>query len=247
VDSSEHISRLKEEGLALALAAERAGLDETVTSVPDWTVREVVAHQGQVHRWALSCITSGRTEPPADSDAPAEVPGDGTLLDWFRDGHQQLVSALLEADPDLKCWSFLPAPTPLAFWARRQAHETAIHRADAESALGARPTYPKEFAADGIDELLLGFFARPRGRLVADPPVRLAIVATDTGDAWTMTIGPDSRSTVRERTEADTTVAGLASDLYLLLWNRRDSAGFDIDGDSGVLDLWQERARINWS
>ena len=26
---------------------------------------------------------------------------------------------------------------PLAFWARRQAHETAVHRVDAESALGA--------------------------------------------------------------------------------------------------------------
>lgn len=32
------------------------------------------------------------------------------------------------------CWTFLDAPSPLAFWARRQAHETAIHRADAQLA-----------------------------------------------------------------------------------------------------------------
>ena len=34
----------------------------------------------------------------------------------------------------MRCFAFLPAPSPLAFWARRQAHETGIHRADVESA-----------------------------------------------------------------------------------------------------------------
>jgi hypothetical protein len=44
--------------------------------------------------------------------------------------------------------------------APRQAHETAIHRADAQSAAGTKPEYPAEFAADGINELIMGFGRR---------------------------------------------------------------------------------------
>jgi len=43
-------------------------------------------------------------------------------------------AALSAAPPDLRCWTFLPAPSPLAMWARRQAHETTVHRVDAELA-----------------------------------------------------------------------------------------------------------------
>lgn len=42
----------------------------------------------------------------------------------------------------------VPATSPRAFWARRQAHETAIHRADAESALATVPEWNAAFAAD---------------------------------------------------------------------------------------------------
>jgi len=146
----------------------------------------------------------------------------------------------------MQCWAFLPAPSPRAFWARRQAHETAIHRTDAELAAGSAPTFDGAFAADGLDELLFGFFARPRGRLVADPAVRLGLRATDTGDAWTITIGPDARTTVRAAAEADCIVSGTASDLYLLLWNRRPPSACCVEGDDRVLDLWREKATISW-
>ena len=49
-----------------------------------------------------------------------------------------LIEALDSASPDLEAWTFLPAPSPLAMLARRQAHETAIHRYDAESAADDR-------------------------------------------------------------------------------------------------------------
>jgi len=48
--------------------------------------------------------------------------------------------------------------------------------------------------------------------------------------------------------DADCTVTGAASDLYLLLWNRRPlDQRVTVEGIAGVLDLWRERATIRWS
>ena len=246
MDIATHLNALDNEGNLLAEAAEKTGLDAPVPSCPDWQVGDLVQHVGQVHRWAHSYVSSGRTTPPDEHDSPATPADDDHLLDWFRDGHRTLLAALGQAPDDLECWAFLPAPSPRAFWTRRQAHETAIHRADAQLAAGILPDYPPAFAADGVDELLAGFFARPRGRLRADPAVRLGVHATDTGDAWTMTIGPDARDVVREARDADCTVTGSASDLYLLLWNRSDMRSCTVEGDPAILDLWREKAKISW-
>ena len=78
----------------------------------------------------------------------------------------------------------MDAPSPLAFWARRQAHETAIHRADADSASGIRPEYEPDFAADGIDELIMGFGQRRKYRPSAEGDGGMQVRAADTGHAW---------------------------------------------------------------
>jgi len=246
MDTALHLEHLADEGGRLAAAAESSGLDAKISTCPDWQTRDLVQHVGQVHRWALSYVATGRTTPPNDDDRPAEPPDDAELLAWFRDGHAALVEALRGATDDLDCWAFLPAPSPRAFWARRQAHETAIHRADAELAAGGVPSYDAMFAADGVDELLFGFYARPRGRLRADPELRLGLRASDTDDAWTMTIGPESRRTTKSVDDADCIVTARLSDLYLLLWNRGDRSALTVDGDGSVLDLWQDKARIAW-
>jgi uncharacterized protein (TIGR03083 family) len=246
VDIATHLSALADEGTLLAEAATQAGIDAQVPSCPAWQVRDLVHHVGQVHRWAHAYVSTGRTTPPDQHDSPAVPPADDALLGWFRDGHLTLTAALGDAPDDLDCWSFLPAPSPLAFWARRQAHETAIHRADAQLAAGMRPDYEAAFAADGIDELLVGFFTRPRGPLRSDAPVQLGLHSDDTSDAWTMTIGPEARTTVREALDADCTVSGRAADLYLLLWNRSDASSCKVEGDAGLLDLWHNNAKIQW-
>jgi uncharacterized protein (TIGR03083 family) len=201
-----------------------------------------------VHRWAAGYVTTGNTEPPTDA-ANAEIfdaPGTEHLLEWYRAQHAALVEALAAADPALTCWTFLPAPSPLAFWARRQAHETAIHRVDAEAANSSVTASPPAFSVDGIDELLNGFLSRPRGRLVADPPRTVAVQATDVDAAWTVHIEPDRRRVVAGRQAADLTVTGSASDLYYLLWNRCDTARLDVRGDDTILDLWRHAATIRW-
>lgn len=247
MEISEHINVVEEQGVALADAAERAGLAAQVPTCPDWTVRDLIGHQSQVHRWAATYVATGRTDTDVELE---DVPAEGDLLAWFRQGHAQLVDALKNAPADLEAWAFLPAPSPLAFWARRQAHETTIHRTDAEAAAGGALDVDPVLAVDGIDELLLGFYAGPgRRRFTADPPVTLGIRATDTraDDAWSIVIGPDGRGTTRGSATGDCVVSGTASDIYQFLWNRRDRGAVQVEGDSAALDLWQDRARITWS
>src|SRR3954466_7162268 len=227
MEPAEHIDHIRADGALLTDAAERAGMDAAVAWCPEWQVRDLVRHQGDVHHWAAFNLGRGTDTPMSDEENDQCLltwpDDDESLLGWFREGHARLVETLQWTPDDAVAMAFLPAPSPRAFWARRQAHETAIHRADAQLAAGMLPDYPSAFAADGVDELLLGFFARPRGRLRADPPVRLGVHAADTQDAWTMTIGPESRDVVREALDADCTVTGTVSDLYLLLWNRAET------------------------
>jgi uncharacterized protein (TIGR03083 family) len=245
VDVEEHVAELEVQGRALASAAERAGPGAAVPTCPGWTVRDLVAHTAGVHNWAASFV---RAEPDADpeQELPPAAPGEDVVA-RYRTAHADLVAALYAAPADLVTWAFLPAPSPLAFWARRQAHEAAIHRADAEAAAGSAVTYPREFALDGIDELLLGFYARRSVRLRSERPYRVLVAPDDAPRSWLATIGPEGCRTESPApgTAADCMLRAPASDLYLALWNR--PATPRLEGDPGVLELWRERATITWS
>ena len=245
----EYVAHLRDDGRALADAAERAGFDAPVPSCPEWTVRDLVHHQGDIHRWAAANLTRDNSEPMDDDERQACVltwpDDDAALLDWFRDGHAHLVKTLESVPDDVVAWSFLPAPNARHFWARRQAHETAIHRGDSESASGEVTAYEPTFAADGIDELLMGFAGRP-GKAMSSEPRTLAIEPTDAPGRWLMTLGPERRAVADSGDAADCTVAGPASDLYLLLWNRRAPDGLDVSGDSGLLALWRDSLKVQW-
>src|SRR5579859_919946 len=152
----DHITALRANGDLLAAAAAQSALDAAIPTCPGWEMRDLLRHMGSVHRWATRYIVEYLAEP-TDSieDRGGPWPDESDLVAWFRDGHRTLVHALEEAPADLACWTFLAASSPLAHWARRQAHETAIHRVDAESVQGEITPFPPDFAADGIDELLV--------------------------------------------------------------------------------------------
>ncbi|MCZ4120542.1 maleylpyruvate isomerase family mycothiol-dependent enzyme [Streptomyces sp. H39-S7] len=246
METVEFIEILRHNGTLLADAAEQAGLDAPVPPCPDWRVRDLVQHTGIVHRWATGFIVEGRKEP-----APIEgqVPDDDALLDWYREAHARLVAALTAAPADLRCWHFLTAPSSLEFWARRQAHETAVHRVDAEAALGAGPSpVPTAFAADGVDELLAGFHTRSRSRVRSELPRTLRVRAADapagTGD-WLVHLSQEApRVESGAPGTADCTVSGPAADLYLALWNRGPYDGLDVSGDAELLELWRRASPI---
>jgi uncharacterized protein (TIGR03083 family) len=249
MDIEAHVAVLDQAGKALAAAADEAGPDAEVPTCPGWRVRDLLHHLGGVHRWAASYVATGRDRPWSDEEVKPFFPTveDATLVDWYRAGHREVVAALRGGSTDTPSWSFLPAPSPLAFWARRQAHETAIHRADAESAVGSTPRWDPAFAADGVDELLCGFYGRRGGRLRADPPFSLCVVADDVDTAWSIRVLPDRRVVAHGREDADLTVTGAANDLYLMLWNRGGTERLTLDGDPRPLETWRALARVSWA
>ncbi|HTW99039.1 MAG TPA: maleylpyruvate isomerase N-terminal domain-containing protein, partial [Acidimicrobiales bacterium] len=118
---AEHVCALREAGRRLADAAAAAGLDAAVPACEGWTVRDLTGHIGGVHRWATSIVAGARSEATSNDEDEVffTAPGEG-VIDWFEGGVVALIEALEAADPSLDCWTFFEAPSPLAFWARRQ-------------------------------------------------------------------------------------------------------------------------------
>jgi uncharacterized protein (TIGR03083 family) len=248
---AEHIEALRREGAELIAAVGRADMNAIVPTCPEWTVRELAHHMGRVHRWAAAYVTQARPDAMPDEERErvwGTMPADADLTGWLTEGLRRIVDALQEAPDALECYTFLAAPSARAFWARRQAHEVTIHRADAQAVTGAITGVGTDFAADGVDELLVGFYSRGRNRVRSDEPRRLAVRATDADAAWTVTVGPEGAASERgiHGDTADCVLSGPASVLYLFLWNRRDPEGLDITGDPALLGLWRDNATVRW-
>lgn len=233
----------------LGAASLAAGLDAPVETCPGWRMRELLRHLGHVHRWARRYLVEGAREMlPEDAEVTmvSTGPADPQLADWVVAGGRQLAAALREAPQSLRCWTFLPAPSPLLFWARRQANETAIHRVDGELAAGVPAAVPADLAADGIDEILLGFASRHPRRLALDRTVSASLEASDSGDTWFAGSGPDGFSAGGGPGEAAGRVKGRVSDLYLLLWNRIPAESVELSGSREFLKWWQSAFKVTW-
>jgi uncharacterized protein (TIGR03083 family) len=236
------------EGRRLTAAALRAGMEAPVPSCPAWTVKELLRHLAYVHDWAARHV--GECLEATFKTAPEAVvvttgPSGGQLVELYQESNQRLVSVLLAADPGLRCWTFLPAPSPLAFWARRQAHETTIHRVDAELAAGPVTPIDREFAADGINELLFGFCSPARKRK-SETERSLALVATDSDRRWLVQADQTGIAVTSSPDRAQYELRGPSAALYLILWNRPAGSGVMAEGDSGVMDWWRQEVRITW-
>ena len=261
METREYISVLAKEGGLLVEASRGTNASAPVPTCPEWALRDLLAHIGFVHRWATAYVAKGLTDmvvEPAENEVLSRATSDELLVSWVDEGHRALVEALSSAPAGLRCWTFLPAPSPLAFWARRQAHETTVHRVDAELTAGQAPSsVGTSLAVDGIDELLLGFLARPRSRRLPKlVPGVVNFEATDAGHSWTVRIFPDRMETTKgpsksasksaSTSDSDLSVRAPASDLYLLLWNRRSGADMDVAGRGDLLGQWAEQVRVIW-
>lgn len=245
-DYSECLEGIREALDAFVAHARRAGLDAPVPTAPEWTVRQLIAHQGMVHRWATGMVRGVRVDAEAvEDEGLASV--DPVL--WLRAGGHRLLAALREAPEDLEAPVFLNnAPSPRLFWARRQCHETTIHSVDALAAsLGRMPTaedtwITRQLALDGIDELLTGFLTRKRSRLRSERPITIGFRPSDVDVSWLVRVSQEPAVVERNHGgHADVVLEAPAEVLYLAAWNRTDEVS--VDG----FEIWRELAGVTWS
>ncbi|MCW2605084.1 MAG: hypothetical protein JWN61_3219 [Pseudonocardiales bacterium] len=266
----QHIERLGVAADAIALATGH-GVQREVPSCPGWALADLVRHVGTTHRWAHAIIDGRLDGRPRDMfglagqhGAQAAAVADDALPAWFAAGHEALHQALMRTPPDAQFWTFGAGPSPVEFWARRQAHETSMHAIDAQLAVMSPQDVapvPTWFAIDGIAEMLEVFVARPGAKARSEPARTMLVAPTDHERRWLVTIGPEAVSaeaapdgatgdgaiadgTTADGTTADATLSGTAHDLYSTLWNRSPIGRVDIVGDPAVARLWADGVRI---
>jgi uncharacterized protein (TIGR03083 family) len=221
-------SAVSSDAEALASVLDQGPLDAPVPTCPAWTLSELGGHLGWVHRWANEVVRTG--QPPEGFDAGQP---DDDVGGWLRDGAATLVETLRGVDLDAPCWNFTSSPQVAAFWPRRQAIETAIHRWDAQNVLGRRERIDADLASDGVDELLTVMRRRPRGLEGS-----VHVHCTDVAGEWFMRFAPDGTfEATREHAKGDVALRGPASDLLLALWGRMplDAPGLETIGDGPLL------------
>lgn len=215
--------------------AARGNLDARVEHCPEWSVADLVWHVTEVH-WFWRTIAGERlAEPPDESRRPARAADAEQLLADFEAGSRQLVEVLGSADQSASCWTWFPGQQDVGFVTRHQVQEAAVHAWDAVNAVGGTLALDPAAAADAVDEFLTVSLAEEADAAEHDlTPLEavLALRATDTGDAWTVTDGPVPGSLAMTRGADDgvPSLTGSASDLLLWLYQRATVDG-DVPGD----------------
>jgi uncharacterized protein (TIGR03083 family) len=232
------------------LTAELKGADlrAPVPSCPGWTLGMLLRHLGGGHRWAEAIVRTRATAFSPD-DQVRRVEGDdsGDLpAEWLRAGATRLADTLRAAGPDTSVWTPLQRPGSTAFWARRFAHETVIHRADADLAAGVAFTLAREVARDAVDEWMeLGSLPE---HLAIDPGLRdllgpgrtLGLQATDTVATWLVDLTGEQITWRRTPEPAAVTVRAGLTALLLMIYRRTSVPAPDVEisGDGDLLHLW---------
>ncbi|HUW04033.1 MAG TPA: maleylpyruvate isomerase family mycothiol-dependent enzyme [Acidimicrobiales bacterium] len=221
-----------------AFEAELDGdLNASVPGCPGWNVETLVSHVGQVHRSALLNLHAG---PGAELNldrgpAPTDV---DTLIPWYLEGAERLVTTLEATDPDEHRPNWAGAPTSLWYF-RRMAQVMGVHRWDIQSAHGHAEPIDATLAADGIDEVGELFTGRiDPAALGGNRTIHLHATDEGLGDAgeWVFTLGDDEITFVHAHDKGDVAARATASDLLLMLWNRVARGATETFGDEALLD-----------
>ena len=238
-----YLDQLRSDGAALVAAAAR-DTSARVPGCPDWDVAALVGHTGVIHRWVAEILrTRAQERPSRRGFAPPE--GGPAVIEWYGAGLDLLVRALEDIGPEAAVWNWNEPRQPSAFWFRRMAQETAVHRWDAESATGTPEGVTPDLAVDGIAELLESFL---RLLSAGGPPPDLGgslhVHTTDTEGEWTVRPGPEHLEVERGHGKGDAALRGAASDVLLGLWGRPVFDRLEVFGDASVVERWRERVRF---
>jgi uncharacterized protein (TIGR03083 family) len=232
----ELLTAVRRDGEAI-LAAAGQGLDVPVPTCGEWRMPDLLTHVGSVYHRAASVVGERATtpvpwqQPEADIDDPAGYLGEA--LD-------ELVQALSEADADTPVWNWSGQDQVAGFWARRMAHESAVHRYDAQRAHDVAQPIADDLAHDGLDELVDVIVPRVISRdEPALPEASYALVATDEG-TWVVQLGAQGATRLDPAVATDVTARGTTSALLLAAYGRVPWTSLEVEGDASLLDEWSK-------
>ncbi len=231
-------------------------LERPVPTCPGWTFRQLATHVGRGHRWAAQIVATRATAPiPTREVADGKLPEDPAgHAQWLNAGADRVIEAVTAAGGDL-VWT-LTGMRPAGFWARRRAHETAVHLADAQLAAGRDVDLAPDAAADAVDEWLAlvvagtegsSDLARARALELRGDGQSLHFHATDPGlsgaGEWLVTRTTSGVTIQHGHGKADVAVRGPAVSLLLVLTRRLPPSdpAIEIFGEQALLTHWLER------
>ncbi len=130
-------------------------------------------------------------QPPGEERRPKR-PEPDRLIGEFSTGADHLVDVLRGADPTAACWTWAPAQQNVAFVLRHQVQEAAVHRWDAEHAIGRDVEFGAAMSVDAIEEFLtvsVSSAADHPATVMPSLAGSLVLAATDADATWTVTDG----------------------------------------------------------
>jgi uncharacterized protein (TIGR03083 family) len=213
-------------------------------------VSQLARHVDGGHRWARGIVATRASEPPSDvalrdlSGATNDDPK--VVAAALIEAAAALAATLTEAGPDAQMWCPV-AGGGSAFYARRFAYETAVHRADTALALGVEYILDAEVAADAVDEWMeLGclpfhFEVHPWMRELLGQGRTIGLHATDTDAHWLLDLTGDVIAWRRADEPAAAEIRAPVTDLLLAIYRRRPVGELDVTGDASLVDFWLER------
>jgi uncharacterized protein (TIGR03083 family) len=258
VDYAGHFQREAAAFEAAARQADGAGAAPAVPSCPGWVMTDLVLHLGTVHRLVAHLIGERIQQPPAVGDdlswlslpqewigwlppgrAPEGYPLPSGLLDWFGAGAADLEELFRATEPGEPVWTW-SADHSAGFWQRMQAIEAAVHRWDAEDAMGTARPLDAALAADAVGQTFE--IMAPWRRAVAKAPPgqgeRFLFRRTDGPQTWAVQFDGDTVRLGAPSGQHDIQISGTASDLALFLWQRKVADRLEVRGDPVLLDRY---------
>jgi len=237
------LAGLRAEGAAFRAAVGQEGaLTSPVPSCPNWTVQDLVHHLGDIYRFVGSHVSRGVTSAPERPER-GDLPTGTAALAWWDEQYARLISMLDGIDPALPAWNWAPQPKKAEFWPRRMAHETAVHRWDAQMALGLSEPIEAKLAADGITEVIDTWLPAGRRRGSRDRHGVVALRAIDVEEVWDVRLRGEGIALLDTDTLLDdddhherAIATGTASDLLLALYGRVPFDVLEVVGDVSLLD-----------
>lgn len=247
-----YLDAVRSDAAAMAVAG-RSGLDAVCPTCPGWTVRELIEHTGMVHTWVHRLVSTRASARISKRDLPKPPADAAAVVPWFEEQTAALMEVLASIDDDEPVWNWaIEQPDVAAFWPRRMAHETAVHRYDAECALGtdgAASFVPAALAVDGIDEILDTIVptmvaARAAQSVTSSLGGTLHAHCTDVPGEWLVSVD-ESVELRREHAKGDAAVRAPASELFLFLSGRLPTDAVEVFGDEAVVANWLEVSRFS--